>query len=227
MATYGWKATGIFLMLMWCFLTPLCADPVEIGEHSSDEMLLVAVQLDQHILCDDLEAYPISHDHFLLPLGKMCRFLGIGITVDPTQHTASGFILAQQRVFMLDIAQATVKIQGKTRPFDRQLVKIHQDDVYVADSLLSSWFPIAFTFDKHALLISIRARKPCPSSANGGESNWLRDWAPMPIPHSRPGLPSQNRTIACFLCPLSIKRWIFLQQWAAENTASTCFLPHC
>ena len=60
-------------------------------------LLLLEVTLGHESLADVLNAYEIGDD-ILLPVGELARILTIGVTVDQTTQTASGFVMREDQV---------------------------------------------------------------------------------------------------------------------------------
>lgn len=130
-------------------------------ERSEDDLLLLALVLDGAPLTSDFEGYDTPHG-LLVPLGEMCRLLGLGVTVDPKAGTATGFLLHQSRTFSLDLAQGTALLAGKPLPFDAQRVELHLRDIYVATTLLDQWLPLRLRVEKAASVIVVEPQEPLP-----------------------------------------------------------------
>ncbi|MDI1245580.1 MAG: hypothetical protein PSV24_09275, partial [Rhodoferax sp.] len=105
--------------------------------------LLFEVQLDKLPLTDSLAAFENNKD-FLVPLGELTRLLTLGITIDPSTHVASGFILSEDRGFRLDPASGQVTLKDGNRSFDASLLRWIDDDLYVPSKLLEQWLPLDF-----------------------------------------------------------------------------------
>jgi len=124
-------------------------------------LLLLELRLDQYVLSDGLIAYQSGSD-ILLPLGELAGILTIGITVQPEEGVASGFVLHEERSFSLNLAQRTVTREGRTEFFDPLLVQARSDDIYVAIRLISQWLPVDFDIDMSTLVLTVRPREPLP-----------------------------------------------------------------
>jgi hypothetical protein len=129
---------------------------------SDDELLLFEVRLQGAMLSDTFPGYP-SKDGVLVPLGELCRMLGLAIKTDPLTGKASGFFLSESRTFLLDAGANTVTVEGKAMPLDRSKVEIHPDDIYVDTRLIAAWLPLDLKVDKLAARLTITPREPLPS----------------------------------------------------------------
>lgn len=80
-------------------------------------LMLLEVRLDEHVLAEALTSYQIGSDTFL-PLGELAKLLTLGITTQPNNGTADGFVLTEVRGFHLDVARAQVTLAGQISPFN-------------------------------------------------------------------------------------------------------------
>ena len=124
-------------------------------------LLLFEVRLDQHVLSDSLTGYQYG-TNILLPLGDLAKMLTIGVTTQPALGIASGFVLREEQTFSLNVAEATVTRAGQIEHFDPSLVKVQPDDIYVAISLITLWFPVDFDVDLSILALTVRPREMLP-----------------------------------------------------------------
>ncbi len=130
-------------------------------ERPEEDVLLLALKLDQSLLVDTLSTYQ-DRGEILVPLGEFCRLIGLGIIVDVTNGAASGFIINDARLFSLDVASGKVVVEGQQKPFDASGVEVHQDDIYVSTSLVSEWLPLHLDVDLYGSLITVRPREKLP-----------------------------------------------------------------
>lgn len=124
-------------------------------------MLLLEVVVDNQSVSDGLTAYQTNLD-ILLPLGELARLLTIAITTQPERGTASGFLLDEDRTFSLDLAQATVLVDGKSEALNLQQIDVRPDDIYVSSRLLARWLPVDLEVDMSRLSLDVRARERLP-----------------------------------------------------------------
>lgn len=123
--------------------------------------MLLQVSVDQQTVSETLTAYQ-SKDDVLLPLGELARLLTIAITTQPTQRTASGFVLEQDRSFSLDLAQAMVWLDGRGEALDLRRIEVLPDDIYVSSRLLARWLPVDLDVDMSRLSLAVRPREQLP-----------------------------------------------------------------
>ena len=140
----------------------ISAPPGGFSNRSDDELLLFEVRMQGSTLSDTFPGYPVR-DGVLIPLGELCRMLGLAIATDPLTGKASGFFISEPRTFALDVGGNTVVIEGRSQSFDRLKVEIHPDDIYVDTRLVSAWLPIDLKVDKLGARITITPREPLPT----------------------------------------------------------------
>ena len=126
-----------------------------------DQLLILEVRLRDVILADGMFGY-IDEGGLLLPLSEFARMLEFPIAVDPANGRANGWYIDEERLFSLDILTREVVIDGRKKLFNRQLVELHEDEIYVDTRLLADWFPVNIEFDLGNLLVALRSREPLP-----------------------------------------------------------------
>lgn len=127
-------------------------------------MVLLEVQLDEHVLAEAITTYQTGRETFL-PLGELARLLTLAIRTQPEQGTADGYVLSEARGFTLDVARARITLADQPQLFNPALVRLHSDDIYVASSLLSRWLPLDFEVDLSSLALRVRPRERLPLQA--------------------------------------------------------------
>lgn len=125
------------------------------------ESLLLEVALDQHVLAEAITAYQDGRRVFL-PLGELAGVLTLPIRTQPSQGTAEGFTLDEQRSFRLSVPQSRAVLGEQAQTFDPALVRVHADDIYVESALLSRWLPVDFHVDLARLTLRVRPRETLP-----------------------------------------------------------------
>lgn len=164
--------------------------------------LLLEVRLGKHAVSDGLGAYQHG-GRIYLPLGELARLLTIAVRADPAARLASGYILAEQRGFRLDLATLVVLREGRSESVDPALVLLRADDVYVEAGLLARWLPIDLQVDMASLLLTVVPREKLPLQARlerqgttlrpGPEA--LRDFPRMPLPYAMAETPFVDQTL--------------------------------
>ncbi len=124
-------------------------------------LVLLEVQLDEHLLADAVTTYQSGRETFL-PLGELARLLTLAIRVQPEQGRADGYVLSEARGFNLDATQGRITLADQPQLFDRTLVRLQNDDILVAASLLSRWLPLDFEIDLSSLTLRVKPRERLP-----------------------------------------------------------------
>jgi hypothetical protein len=151
------------LVLFWLIAAGALAASVRPVERPDSEVLLLAVAVEGRVLADALPAYSVSGGGVLLPLGELCRLLGVAVTVDPERGTAAGTILTAARPFSLDLGAGSVRIAGKDQPLVPGELEMHADDLYVDMRRIARWLPVDLDLDRGAAALTVRPREPFPS----------------------------------------------------------------
>ncbi len=140
---------------------PVTAAPVQANEAN---LVLLEVRLGSQVLSDAVTAYEIGRDVYL-PLGDMARLLTLAIRVTPGEGRASGYILAEQRNFSLDVQGQALDIAGRREAFDPAQVRLEGGEIYVASRLLARWLPVDLDVDMSSLALKVRPREQLPLQA--------------------------------------------------------------
>lgn len=137
------------------------ATPVPPRLDDGANMVLLEVALDQQVLSDAITAYQSGSDTFL-PLGELASLLTLAIQTHPEQGSANGFVLSEDRLFNLNLAQAKVTLADKVEGYDPVLIRVQADDIYVSSRLLSRWLPLDLDIDLSSLSLRVRPRERLP-----------------------------------------------------------------
>jgi hypothetical protein len=140
---------------------PAPAPIVRIQRGVEANLLVLEVQLDGHVLSDSFTAYQ-DGGQVLLPLGELARLLTLAIAVQPTQGSAGGFIIREDRTFELSVDDSIASIGGRQKSFEPRLAAVIGDDIYVSSRLLARWLPIDLDVDLSRLQLNIRPRERLP-----------------------------------------------------------------
>ena len=151
------------VLACWIGSVPTAASPMA-GKvkRPEEELLLFALRLDQATLVEAFPAYPLASGGLALPLGHLCRALGIGIRLDTATGQAAGFIINERRRFRLDLGAARVERDSRTEALDRSQVEWHEDDLYVAIPLLEQWLPVTLAADPLDAALRVDPREELP-----------------------------------------------------------------
>lgn len=164
-------STLFSLLRRWCGLLLCCglstlalAQPATSPRVLEANLLLLEARLDGSVLSDSVYAYQ-DGAQILLPLGELARLLTLAITVDPVAGQASGYVLAPERTFGLNVAQSLARLGERETQFEPQRAQILGEDVYVDSRLLSRWLPIDFEVDLPSLQLRVKPREKLPLQA--------------------------------------------------------------
>ncbi|HYC89627.1 MAG TPA: SPOR domain-containing protein [Thermoanaerobaculia bacterium] len=171
-----------------------------------EEIRILEYVLDDVVLSDAVAGYAGPGDGTLLPLAASAELLGVAITTDPERGTARGFVLNEKATFALDVARGSVTVAGKPRRFDRELVRLFADDIYVDSALLGEWLPVTFDVELFALRVRIRPREPLPLQTRLERERRIRHWrlrlapadpgyAPLPTRYQLFDAPSIDQSV--------------------------------
>jgi hypothetical protein len=141
-------------------------DTVPSHQENATNLLLLEVHLDQYqyMLSEMMTAYQYGR-HTFLPLGELARLLTLAIQTHPERGNASGFVLSEERVFHLNLAQKSVTLTDKTEVVDPALIMVQTDDIYVAVELIERWLPLDLNVEMSRLILQVRSRELLPLQA--------------------------------------------------------------
>jgi hypothetical protein len=157
------RLSACALVLFWLIAAGGFAANVPPVERPDSEVLLLAVRVEGRVLADALPAYSVAGGGVLLPLGELCRLLGVAVSVDLERGTAAGTILTAARPFSLDLAAGSVRIAGKSQPLIAGEQELHADDLYVDMRRIGAWLPVDLDLDRGAGALTVHPREPLPS----------------------------------------------------------------
>ena len=169
-----------------------------------EEVRLLEYVLDDIVLADAVAGYAGPGNGTLLPLGASAELIGVAVTVDGP--TARGFVLNEKTTFALDAARGSVTVAGKPRRFNRELVRVYADDIYVDSALLGEWLPVAFDVELFALRVRVRPREPLPLQTRLERERRIRHWrlrlgpadpgyTPLPTSYRLADVPTIDQTL--------------------------------
>jgi len=153
--------TGAVLVFAIAMIAAAARSAAQTSELREEDLRIFEVELDDEVLTSDLVGYQ-HRAGILLPLTELCSILGIAITVQPDDGTASGFIFREERTFHLDVARREVVLGGERKTIEPALIRRTSSEIYVDSTLLSEWLPVGLDIDLFALRIRILPREPLP-----------------------------------------------------------------
>jgi hypothetical protein len=134
----------------------------ELVERPEEELLLLAVRAQGMTLADAMPAWPTPGGGVMLPLGELARLLTLAIEVDVVRGVAGGFVVSEDRPFLLDAGRGRVLVAGRERSVEPHLVEVQRDDIYVDAETLETWIPVDFEIDLRQSLVTAVPREPLP-----------------------------------------------------------------
>jgi len=126
-----------------------------------EDLRILQMRVEQYRLDDILPAYQ-RKDYLLVPLGYLAEILDLSVDVDIGDGTATGFVFNEENSFYLDTSRHEVIIKGVSSSYNKSLVYILDDDIYIDASLLSKWFGISVDANLLASTVTIRSDIPFP-----------------------------------------------------------------
>lgn len=136
--------------------------PAGAADFSDDDLLLLDFVLDRQRLGASVTAYAYG-DTALVSLAEVAGALEFPIVVTPESGTASGWFIAPERSFSLDMDGGFVDIAGSRSRFDRSQVLTYQNNILVTLDTLARWFPVDFSLDPRALTVVVSPRERLPA----------------------------------------------------------------
>ena len=126
-----------------------------------EDLRLLAMRVEQYNLDDVLPVYQ-RKDYLLVPLGLLSEILDLAIDVDIGSGVAKGFYFNEGNSFYLDTLRSEVIIKGGIDNYDKSLVYVLDDDIYVDANLLSKWLNITINADLFASKVNITSEEEFP-----------------------------------------------------------------
>ena len=134
---------------------------IALAQHEQANTLILAIEIDKYKVSDSLLAYQLDGQLFL-PLCQFANELTILLNCDLAKKYASGFVLKPERAFELSLTQNVALLNKTPLPYDAKLVRLEQDDLYVAASLIEKWFPIKLELDLARLTLTVEPLEALP-----------------------------------------------------------------
>ena len=137
------------------------AEEVEHWTPRDDDLRILEVRVEQYRLEDVLAAYQ-RKDMLLIPIGALAEILDLAVDVKPGDGIAEGFLFRERNTFYLDTSRNEVTIRGVTQSYNKNLVYVLDNDIYVDSNKLSDWFGIKINADLFSSSIKITSENPFP-----------------------------------------------------------------
>ena len=131
------------------------------GAATSDDLLLLSVQLDRMTISEALTAYGDPADP-LLPLGELSRLLELPLDVDVSNGVVSGRIGESQRPITIDLKSGQALIGGKIVALIPPDSLTTETDIYLRASLIAKLLPIRITASPDEMSLALEATEKLP-----------------------------------------------------------------
>ncbi len=148
------------------------------------DVLVLGLVLEGENLSDGLLALR-DRGQVMLPLGELARLLSLAVEVDATAATARGFLVREDRPFLLEVRQGRVSVAGVTQAVDPRLARVQGDDLMVARQLIERWWPVDLNIRLDQMVVIVRPREKLPLQARLERERAGRQWASARSPHAR------------------------------------------
>lgn len=150
-------------------LTLLVFSTITIAEEQNTEkwtprdgdLRILAMQVEKYKLEDILPTYQ-RKDYLLVPLGLLSEILDLAIDVDIGSGIATGFVFNEDNTFHLDTSRNEATLKGISKPYNKALVYVLDDDIYIDARLLSQWFDININADLFSSTVKINSKNSFP-----------------------------------------------------------------
>ncbi len=139
----------------------LWAQPSPNIELREEESLVLEVHLENTVIADSLILYKHAKEVFF-PLRELMRVLSLAVDVDLETKRAEGWVLQEDRKFLLDLNKTQLIVDGKKEKLSVEKIVLHGDDIYVASSQITQWFPIDINIEESSLLLKVSPREKLP-----------------------------------------------------------------
>lgn len=126
-----------------------------------EDLRILQMRVEQYKLEDFLPSYQ-RKDYLLVPLGLFSEILDLAVEVDIGSGIAKGFVFKESNTFYLDASRNEVTVKGEVLSYNKNLVYVLDDDIYVDTSLLSKWFGISVDADLFGSMITFRSEEDFP-----------------------------------------------------------------
>jgi hypothetical protein len=155
------RTTLLILLLFSISTLTYAADDAENWTPGDDALRILEMRVEQYSLEDVLATYQ-RKDSLLVPMGALSEILDLAVDVNPGNGTAQGFLFKEENTIYLDTSRNEVTINGISQPYNKDLVYVLDDDIYIDSNLLSKWYGITIDPDLFSSTVKIRSKQPFP-----------------------------------------------------------------
>lgn len=137
--------------------TLVVSQPLAPVKHSEDELVVIDLTGDKMLLSEGMTGYA-TRGGLLLPLSAVADALEFPIRVSVKDGTASGWFIAEENLFSLNLGHGEVIVKGERKALAPGTVELQPDDIYVDSATLGSWFGVNFNFTYSTLTVDVVAQ---------------------------------------------------------------------
>jgi hypothetical protein len=152
---------------------PSAQVPEASPEPREEDMLFVALTLDQVTLADTLVAFGDPADP-QLPVGELARLLDLDLTVLPVERRIIGTLGEDRRAVTIDFQLPLVRVGGRDFSLAAGDVAYSATEIFIRARALETILPVRFTIDGEALTIDVAALEKLPIQARWERLGRLR-----------------------------------------------------
>jgi hypothetical protein len=152
-------------------ITPAQPDSIQPGpivhelvQLDPDDLLVLEIRIGKKSSGHGVVAYQHGDD-ILLPLGGLTSIVELAIMVDPVNGRAAGWIIDEDRTFVLDIGNLTLEREGVVESLSPATVARDEYDLYVRSQDLQLWLPVDLDINLARMNMTLKPREVLPFQA--------------------------------------------------------------
>lgn len=240
--TAGWLAgasSDVCAQTSARFPSPVAAGPdtAFLVDLHAEHLLVLEVRLERKASGHGLLAY--SHgETAMIPLGEIASILELAIMVDAPAGRADGWVVREERTFVLDLAARRLEIDGEPRDLPPGAVGSDGTDLFLRADLLQSWLPVDVAVNYARMNVTLTPREILPYQSRREReeqrARWLathgREEMSYPLwvaPYRMWSWPMTDATLAVHSTTDGTQRRFSSQSWAdVAGLSSNLFLTH-
>ena len=123
------------------------------------DLRILEIRVETYSFDDVIGAYQYK-DIILIPLNAFVSILDIAI--DVKTNFAKGFVIKEKNTFALDTLRNQVILKGIVKPYNGELVKILDNDIFVESNLLSDWLDMELNVDLFSSRVVVKSDTKLP-----------------------------------------------------------------
>lgn len=123
------------------------------------DLRILEIRVETYSFDEVIGAYQYK-DIILIPLNAFVSILDIAI--DVKTNFAKGFIIKEKNTFALDTLRNEVILKGIAKPYNGELVKVLDNDIFVESNLLSDWLDMKLNVDLFSSRVVVKSETKLP-----------------------------------------------------------------